>query len=53
MKNKFSLEDFINKIIKKTPNVRFDLYGMTNRQPIWADNFINVISQSKIGLKGF
>ncbi len=43
-------EDFINKIIKKTPNIRFDLYGMNNRQPIWADNFINAISQSKIGL---
>ena len=43
-------EDFIDKILKKTPNVRFDLYGMDNRQPIWADNFINVVSQSKIGL---
>ena len=43
-------ETFINKIIKKIPNIRFDLYGMNNRQPIWADNFINAISQSKIGL---
>ena len=43
-------ENFINKIIKKIPNIRFDLYGMNNRQPIWADNFINAISQSKIGL---
>jgi glycosyltransferase involved in cell wall biosynthesis len=43
-------ENFINRIIRKTPNVRFDLYGMNQRQPIWADNFINAISQSKIGL---
>ena len=43
-------EHFINKLIKKTPDVRFDLYGMKNKQPIWADNFIRVISQSKIGL---
>ena len=43
-------ENFINNVMKKTPNIRFDLYGMNNKQPIWADNFINVISQSKIGL---
>ena len=43
-------ENFINKLIKNTPNIRFDLYGMNKKQPVWADNFINVISQSKIGL---
>ena len=43
-------EYFINKLLKKTPDVRFDLYGMNNKQPIWADNFIRVISKSKIGL---
>ena len=43
-------ENFINKILLKSPDVRFDLYGMNNRQPIWADDFINAISQSKIGL---
>ena len=43
-------ENFINKLLIKSPDVRFDLYGMNNKQPIWADNFINVISQSKIGL---
>jgi glycosyltransferase involved in cell wall biosynthesis len=43
-------EIFINKLIDMTPNIRFDLYGMKNVQPIWADNFINAISKSKIGL---
>ena len=43
-------ENFINKILLKSQDVRFDLYGMNNRQPIWADDFINAISQSKIGL---
>ena len=43
-------EIFINKMLLKSPNVRFDLYGMNNRQPLWADDFINAISQSKIGL---
>ena len=43
-------ENFINKLVKKSPNIRFDLYGMNDKQPAWADNFINIISQSKIGL---
>ena len=43
-------EVFINKLIKKTSNIRFDLYGMNNIQPIWADNYLLAISQSKIGL---
>ena len=43
-------ETFIKKLLKKSPNIRFDLYGMNNKQPVWADNFINSIAQSKIGL---
>ncbi len=43
-------EIFIEKLKKLTPNVKYDLYGMNNNQPIWADNFINKISQSKMGL---
>jgi glycosyltransferase involved in cell wall biosynthesis len=43
-------ENFINSLIKKTPNIRFDLYGMNNIQPIWADDYLLAISQSKIGL---
>ena len=50
-KGKFDArEDFINKLVAKTPNIRFDLYGLNNRQPVWADNYINSISQSKLGL---
>ena len=50
-KGKFDArETFINKLINKIPNIRFDLYGLSNRQPIWADNYINAISQSKMGL---
>ena len=48
---KFDLrEKFIDKLQKLLPNVKFDLYGMKDNQPIWADNFINAISNSKIGL---
>ena len=43
-------ENFINKLQKLTPNIKYDLYGMKENQPIWADNFINKISQSKMGL---
>ena len=50
-KGKFDQREvFINRLIKKSPNIRFDLYGMNNKQPVWADNFINSIAQSKIGL---
>ena len=43
-------ENFITKLQGLIPNIKFDLYGMKNLQPIWADNFINAISKSKIGL---
>ena len=43
-------EIFIEKLKKLTPNIKYDLYGMNNRQPIWADNFINKISKSKMGI---
>ena len=43
-------EIFINKLKKLIPNIKFDLYGMKDSQPIWADNFINTLSQSKMGL---
>ena len=43
-------EFFINKLIKKSPNIRFDIYGMNSIQPIWADNYLLAISQSKIAL---
>ena len=43
-------ETFIKNLMKITPNVKYDLYGMNNNQPIWADNFINKLSNSKMGL---
>ncbi len=43
-------EIFINKLIKKTPNIKFDLYGLNNIQPLWADNYKRAISNSKMAL---
>jgi len=45
-----SREIFIDKLQKETPNIKYDLYGMKNNQPIWADNFMNALSKSKMGL---
>ena len=43
-------EILIEKLKKLTPNVKYDLYGMDKNQPVWADNFINRLSKSKMGL---
>jgi glycosyltransferase involved in cell wall biosynthesis len=43
-------ERFIDKLINKTPNIKYDLYGLKNIQPIWADNFKVAVSNSKMGL---
>ncbi len=42
--------DFVNKLVELTPNVKFDLYGIHNVQPIWADSFLKAISNSKMGV---
>ena len=43
-------ESFINKLMDITPNIKFDLYGINNIQPVWADSFYKVIEKSKMGL---
>ncbi len=43
-------ESFINKLIKLNSNLKFDIYGMNNVQPIWGDNFLSKISNSSMGL---
>jgi hypothetical protein len=43
-------EHFLKKLIKMTPNIKFDCYGLDDVQPIWSEDFLNSISQNKIGL---
>jgi len=43
-------EKIIDLLIKKTPNIKYDLYGLKNVQPIWADNYKNAIANSKMGI---
>ncbi len=42
--------NFIDNLIKKTKDVKFDLYGIKKVQPIWADHYFKTISNSKMGL---
>ena len=41
---------FIEKLLKKNPNIIFDIYGYKNRQPVWSEDFYSTIRQSKMGL---
>ena len=41
---------FIKQLIKKTKNVKFDIYGLDKNQPIWADHYFKVITNAKMGL---
>ena len=43
-------EKFLNKLVSIIPNIKFDLYGINNVQPIWADDLKNALSKSKMGL---
>ena len=43
-------EVFINKLLRDNQNIKFDIYGMNNVQPVWGDNFIQAISNSSMGI---
>tara|TARA_Y100001960_G_scaffold313645_1_gene376901 strand:- start:881 stop:1465 length:585 start_codon:yes stop_codon:yes gene_type:complete len=43
-------EVFLNKLIERNKDVKFDIYGMKNIQPIWGSEFIERISNSNMGL---
>ena len=42
--------NFLKDLITKTPDVKFDLYGIDKVQPIWADHYFKTISNAKMGL---
>ena len=41
---------FLQQLQQKTDNVKFDIYGLDKRQPIWADHYFKVIANAKMGL---
>ena len=43
-------EVFIKKLIEKSKDIKFDIFGINKVQPIWADQYFKTISNSKMGL---
>ena len=43
-------ETIIKQLVKTNKNIKFDIYGMNQREPIWGDKFIKIISKSSMGL---
>ncbi len=43
-------ENLINKLIKKNPHLKFNIFGMNNIQPVWGDDFKKNLYNSKIAL---
>ena len=41
---------FLNRLQEKTPDIKFDIYGINKVQPIWADHYFKTISNAKMGL---
>ena len=41
---------FLEKLQQITSDVKFDLYGINNVQPIWADHYFKTIANAKMGL---
>jgi len=41
---------FLEKLQQVTSDVKFDLYGINDVQPIWADHYFKTISNAKMGL---
>jgi glycosyltransferase involved in cell wall biosynthesis len=41
---------FLKSLLGKAKNIKFDIYGLNNKQPIWADHYFKVISNAKMGL---
>ena len=43
-------EKILKKLIINNKEIKFDFYGFEKKQPIWGDDFINILSNSKMGL---
>ena len=42
--------NFLDKLVKKIPQIKYDFYGFSNKQPIWGSEFNNALINSKMGL---
>ncbi len=50
MENRDERVIFFRQLIKLNPHVKFDLYGFDEIEPIWANNFLNKINDSYMGV---
>ena len=41
---------FVANLVKNLPNIKFNLFGMKNIQPVWANDFLNEISKCYMGI---
>ena len=41
---------FLDKLVKKIPDIKYDFYGFSNKQPIWGNEFNNALINSKMAL---
>ena len=41
---------FLDRLVKKIPNIKYDFYGFANKEPIWADEFNKSLVNSKMAL---
>jgi glycosyltransferase involved in cell wall biosynthesis len=42
--------NFLDKLVRKIPDIKYDFYGFSNKQPIWGNEFNNALVNSKMGL---
>ncbi len=43
-------EAFIRKVIQSNKNIKFDIYGFKQRNPVWSESFYNAISNSYMAI---
>ena len=43
-------EIFLNKLINSSNEIRFNIFGIKDNQPVWAENFKKELSKSKMAL---
>ena len=41
---------FLDRLVKKIPDIKYDFYGFANKEPIWADDFNVSLINSKMAL---
>ena len=50
-KGKFDRRSLIiDELIKKNPNIKFNLHGLGDKQPVWSDDFKLSLKKSKMAL---